>query len=171
VLLVEGITRHILVPRPAGGFAVQKCSPAFLWAFTRNGLHVYYQVPGNTETRNGVVETDIEILSLRYRYIPPSLAGTEITYVDWTINKRGRYCQGYGVDDPQGQCTVVDAGVVYKQTNIPPGDTADVYWEPLTDQPAPPMAGTTNVDWSNWAGTQTTDAGVEASLKAHYTIP
>ena len=33
------------------------------------------------------------------------------------------------------------------------------------------MAGTTNVDWSNWAGTQTTDAGVEASLKAHYTIP
>lgn len=195
MLLVEGITRHILVPRPAGGFAVQKCFPAFLWAFTRNGLHVYYQVPGDTENRNGVVETDIEILGLletgeqgtpvnapatmleipsvrtlggmrlRYRYIPPSLAGTELTRLEWRFGHRGRFCRRYGVTNTTADaCTLVEANIPYVQEDSQ-GNLYDgnIYWEAVD--------ANGDTDWSNWAGTQTTDTGIEASLYARYTIP
>src|SRR5690606_11203749 len=143
------------------------------WAFTRNGLHVYYQVPGNTETRNGVVETDIEILGLletgeqgtpvnapatmleipsirtlggmrlRYRYIPPSLAGTELTRLEWRFGHRGRFCRRYGVTNTTADaCALVEANIPYVQEDSQ-GNLYDgnIYWEPVN--------ANGDTDWSN----------------------
>ncbi|MDF3012889.1 MAG: hypothetical protein K0Q78_1093 [Cellvibrio sp.] len=164
------------------------------WAFTRNGLHVYYSVPGNGETRNGTPANDIEILSLlddektqpeagdgvkapidpkvrtlggmrlRYRYIQPSMAGLEVTKVTWKFAHDGRYCTQYGVEATT-TCVKRTANVPFVQESHSPAITErdwSVYWEPLNGD---------NVDWSNWAGTGTDDAGVAANLKAEYTLP
>ncbi|WP_193345321.1 hypothetical protein [Cellvibrio japonicus] len=188
------------------------------WVFTRNGLHVYYEVPGNTQEKSKralpnmadihcgsgasgpAICSDIEILSLlakedeqptvtppnaapqqpepkiktlggmrlRLRYIPPNLDGLEVKKVTWNIGYKGRYCNRYGVDTVG--CITKEAGSDYEhQFGIPqlPNTTGDwsVYWEPVKD------GSEEETDWSNWAGTQTTDKGVAATMKAEYTIP
>ncbi|ACE84813.1 hypothetical protein CJA_2509 [Cellvibrio japonicus Ueda107] len=182
------------------------------WVFTRNGLHVYYEVPGNTQEKSkralpkisdvncsATTCSDIEILSLlapedegyqevtppmaapetkvrtlggmrlRFRYIPPNLDGLQVTKVTWNMGYKGRYCNRYGVDAVA--CVTKEANDTYEQTQptVPPlpNETGDwsVYWEPVKD------GQEEETDWSNWAGTQTTDTGVGSSLKAEYTIP
>jgi hypothetical protein len=164
------------------------------WAFTRNGLHVYFQVLGNTETRNNKVENDIEILSLlqgppltaaaeaaqeatvrtlggmrlRYRYQPPAHDGIELKKVEWKIAKRGRYCNNYGV--LPNSCTQKESDQVFEQRLTAGVTDANIYWEPMKDSVIPQI-GVNDTDWSNWAGTVTNDDGVKAHLKAEYTIP
>jgi hypothetical protein len=164
------------------------------WAFTRNGLHVYFQVPGNTETRNNKVENDIEILSLlqgppltaaaeaaqeatvrtlggmrlRYRYQPPAHDGIELKKIEWKIAKRGRYCNNYGV--LPNSCTQKESDQIFEQRLTAGVTDANIYWEPMKDSVIPQI-GVNDTDWSNWAGTATNDDGVKAHLKAEYTIP
>jgi len=76
------------------------------------------------------------------------------------------------VDDPIGQCHIREAGIPYTQTGFPPEESASVYWEPLADAPLPPqLPGTPQVRWDLWAGENTGDEGVQAHLRADYTIP
>jgi hypothetical protein len=163
------------------------------WAFTRNGLHVYYSIPGNTETRHGKVENDIEILSLlddektttepgdgvkapiepkvrtlggmrlRYRYIQPSMIGLEVTKVTWTFAHTGRYCTQYGVD-ASISCTKREANMPFVQ------QANSIVVNPDWSVYWEPLNGE-EVDWSSWAGTGTDDVGVAASLTAEYTVP
>ncbi|ACE85248.1 hypothetical protein CJA_2507 [Cellvibrio japonicus Ueda107] len=166
---------------------MQKGCPAFLWVFTRNGLHVYYSIPGNTETRDNKVENDIEILSLlepgetgksigeeaegitpsvktlggirlRYRYNPPALQGIEVTKVTWKINKKGAYCLDYGIgSDHCPSQNEREPDIEFEQKS--PQVDWSVYWEPRNEDGKP--------DWSNWAD----DDGVMAYVKAEYTLP
>jgi len=76
------------------------------------------------------------------------------------------------VDDPIGQCHIREAGIPYTQTDFQPEESASVYWEPLADAPPPPqLPGTPQVRWDLWAGENTGDEGVQAHLRADYTIP
>src|SRR5690606_14723174 len=104
-------------------------------------------------------------MRLRYRYIPPSLAGTELTRLEWRFGHRGRFCRRYGVTNTTADaCALVEANIPYVQEDSQ-GNLYDgnIYWEPVD--------ANGDTDWSNWAGTQTTDTGIEASLYARYTIP
>jgi hypothetical protein len=166
------------------------------WAFTRNGLHVYFQVPGNGETRNSLPADDIEILSLlessesfsggespstkvpepivrtlggtrlRYRYIQPSTPGLLVKKVTWTIHHDGRYCWQYGVDP--ASCQTYKAGKPFVQTPLQMPNLIDD-WSVYWE----PTDGSTNTSktlWSNWAGTETDSEGVKANLHAEYVL-
>ena len=78
---------------------------------------------------------------------------------------RGRFCRRYGVTNTTADaCALVEANIPYVQEDSQ-GNLYDgnIYWEPVN--------ANDDTDWSNWAGTQTTDTGIEANLYARYTIP
>ena len=155
------------------------------WGFTRHGLRVYYHIPGNTEERDGQVMEDIELASalaqgqqsvsdmattevrtlggmrLRYQYLAPTGAGTEVERIEWQFAHAGRYCPEYGVSSDD--CTEVAANEAYVQ-DVETGNLGDgsIYWEPVVDG---------SVAWSFWAGENTGDPGVAAQINARFTLP
>src|SRR5690606_41874924 len=104
-------------------------------------------------------------MRLRDREIHPSVLGAELTRLEWRFGHGGRFCRRYGVTNTTADaCALVEANIPYVQEDSQ-GNLYDgnIYWETVE--------ANGDTDWSNWAGTQTTDTGIEASLYARYTIP